>query len=115
VKLELELDTDPLVAGKEVTGRVKVAEGGSSRTLTLTLSFHEHSRDYQAIPYSSDLSVHEGDLLTGQSFDFQFTVPAGAPPSFKSKHGELYWEVAVTSDESGHDTHVSRRVEVVAS
>lgn len=111
MKLELELDTDPLVAGEEVSGRVKVAEGGSSRTLTLTLSFHEQSRDYQAIRYSSDLSVHEGDLVTGQSYDFRFTTPAGAPPSFKSQHGELYWEVSVATDE----THVSRRVQVVAS
>lgn len=114
VKLELELDSDPIVAGKEVTGRVNVAEGGSSRSVTLTLSFHEKSRDYEAIPYSSDISVHEGDLLTGHSFDFQFTMPPAAPPSFKTKHGELYWELVVNSDESGPDTHLSRRVEVVA-
>lgn len=115
MKLELELDADPLVAGKEVTGRVKVAEGGSSRDLTLTLSFHERSRDYQVVRYSSDLAVHQGDLLTGHSFDFSFTTPRGAPPSLKTAHGELYWEVAVTSDDAGRDTKVVRRVDVIAA
>ena len=58
--------------------------------------------------------MHEGDLLAGHSIEFRCPLPPDAPPSLKTEHGELYWEMAVRSDESGFDTSNSRRVEVVA-
>jgi hypothetical protein len=56
--------------------------------------------------------VHEGDLVTGQGHSFDFTMPAGAPPSVKTDHAELYWELELRSDEPGLDTNVRRRLEV---
>jgi hypothetical protein len=115
VKVTLELDTDPFVAGKQVTGRVNVDESGSSRSLTMTLSFHERTRDFHEIRYSSDLVVHQGNTLAGDAYDFEFTMPPEAPPSIKTKYGELYWELRLKSDQPGLDTNEDRRVEVVAA
>jgi hypothetical protein len=114
VKLALELESDRVAPGEGVAGRVRVLEGGPSRSLTLTVSFHERTRDYSAIPYSSGSVVHEGELAAGQTIDFGFTMPAEAPPSVKWEHSELYWELELTSDEPGFDTHVTRRLEVAA-
>lgn len=115
MKLALELASDRFAPGDHVKGSVNVAEGGKSRALTLTLSFHEQTRDYSAVPFSADAVLHQGDLMAGQSFDFSFELPAEAAPSTKAEHSELYWELVVTSDERGLDTHASRRLEVQSS
>jgi hypothetical protein len=114
VKLEVVLDSDRIAQGEKVNGRIDVLEGGPSRSLTLTLSFHEQTQSYSAVRYSSGGVIHSGELVAGQPVDFDFTVPAEAPPSVKCEHSELYWELAVTSDEHGLDTHVQRRLTVVA-
>ena len=114
MKLELVLDSDRIAQGEKVNGRIDVLEGGASRSLTLTLTFHEQTQSYSAVGYSSGGVVHEGELVTGQPVAFDFTVPAEAPPSVKCEHSELYWDLAVTSDEPGLDTHLQRRLVVVA-
>lgn len=114
MKLALELDSDRVAPGELLAGRIVVVEGGTSRSLTLTVSFNEQARGYGATPSSSSSVLHEGDLAAGQSIDFSFTLPVEALPSVKSEHAELYWEVDVQSDERGPDTHVRRRFEVVA-
>ena len=113
MKLELVLG-ERAAQGERVTGRVDVVEGGASRSLTLTLSFHEQTQSYSAVRYSSGGEIHTGELVTGQPVSFDFTVPAEATPSLKSKHAELYWELAITSDEHGLDTHAQQRLEVIA-
>ena len=113
MKLELVLG-ERAAQGERVTGRVDVVEGGASRSLTLTLSFHEQTQSYSAVRYSSGGEIHTGELVTGQPVSFDFKVPAEAPPSLKSKHAELYWELAITSDEHGLDTHAQQRLEVIA-
>ena len=114
MKLEIVLDSDRAAQGDKVTGRVDVVEGGPSRSLTLTLTFHEQTQSYAVVRYDSGGVIHEGEVVTGTPVDFDFTVPAEAPPSIKCKHSELYWELAITSDEHGLDTHVTRRLEVIA-
>ena len=114
MKLALELASDQVAAGDEVTGHVQVLEGGPARSLTLTLSFHEWTRDFAAVRYSSGGVVHEGDLVTGEPIAFNFTVPAEAPPSIKAEHSELYWELDVQSDRPGRDANASLRVEIQA-
>jgi hypothetical protein len=110
VKLEIVLDSDRAAQGDKVTGRVDVVEGGPSRSLT----FHEQTQSYSVVRYDSGGVIHEGELVTGNRVDFDFTVPAEAPPSVNCKHSELYWELAITSDEHGLDTHVQRRLEIIA-
>lgn len=108
--LALEFESDRVGLGEPFAGHVNVLEGGPSRSLTLTVSFHEKTRDFNVIAYSSHLVLHEGDLVDGQRLDFRFAMPAEAPPSIKCEHSELYYEVAVASDEPGFDTHASRRI-----
>lgn len=114
MKLEIILDSDRAAQGDKVAGRVDVVEGGPSRSLTLTLTFHEQTQSYSVVRYDSGGVIHEGEVVTGTPVDFDFTVPAEAPPSVKCKHSELYWELAITSDEHGLDMHVARRLEVIA-
>lgn len=93
---------------------IRVEEGGESRSLTITVAFHEETRDYSVVPVSSERVVHEGALAAGQAIDFSFDLPAEAPPSVKCEHSELWWEVSAHSADPGFDTRVSRRLEVVA-
>lgn len=112
MKLALELDSERVGRGERLTGRVRVLEGGPSRSLALALGFFERSRDYSAAPYSADEVLHRGELATGQVFEFGLLVPDEAPPSVTCKHSELGWELAIKSDEPGLDTLESRRVVV---
>ena len=112
MKIELELQSDHIRPGGDVAGHVNVVEGGESRSLTLTVSFYEKTRDYFVPAYGSSFVVHEGDVKAGESYEFSFTLPVEAPTSAKTKNGELYWELEVKSDEHGLDTHAKRRLEV---
>lgn len=115
MKLELQLDADRVAAGEVVTGRVAVLEGGSSGSLTLTISFCERSPAYEAVVFSDATVVREGELATGVTVDFRYPLPESAPPSVEGKNGELFWELEVRADEPGLDTQARRRFEVVAA
>lgn len=115
MKLALELDAELIALGQVLTGRVNVIEGGPSRSLTLTVSFRERTRDFAATPYSSTGIVHSGELATGQSVEFTYTVPSEALPSVKCEHSELAWELELHSDEPGFDTVVRHPFAVVAA
>ena len=114
MKLGLELASDRPAPGEEISGRVIVLEGGSSRSLKLTLGFHERTAAYSATPYSTSSVLHEGELASGQEVDFTFQLPPEAPPSVKAGHSELLWELEATADRPGLDPHVIRRIEVLA-
>jgi hypothetical protein len=100
-----------------VRGTVLVLEGGPSRRLEVTLEYREKTEeDFQATARTlSAGELHSGDLATGASYPFEIALPADALPSFRSAHGELYWELDARSDERGRDTHESRRIEVASS
>ena len=115
MKLALELDAERVAAGGEVRGRVLVAEGGRSRSLTVTLSFRERSPSYLETRFSEGGVLHEGDLPTGHALEFRFLLPSHALPSVKTRYGELFWELEAVSDEPGLDTRVSRTLEVTAA
>lgn len=91
-------------------------EGGTSRLLEVTLEFREKTEEeYEATARSLPAGqLHGGDLAAGTSYPFEIALPDDALPSFRSEHGELYWELDVRSDERGRDTHERRRVEVVS-
>ena len=114
MKIALELESDRVAAGEPLAGRVEVLEGGPSRSMTLTVSFHERTRSYTATPYSSTSVLHEGELAGGETIPFTVTIPADAPPSVKCEHSELCWEFDVAVDEPGFDTHARRPFEVLA-
>ena len=110
---DVQLERERFAPGERVAGSVLVTEGGGSRTLEVTLAFHEKSPDYEETPVSVTQALQAGDLRTGQSLAFALDLPADALPGHRSEHGELYWELDVKSDEMGRDTHVRRRIELV--
>jgi hypothetical protein len=109
----VQLERDRFAPGERVAGAVLVTGGGGSRTLDVTLAFHEKSPDYEETPVSVTQALQTGDLQAGQSLAFALDLPEDALPGHRSEHGELYWELDVKSDEMGPDTHVRRRIEVV--
>jgi hypothetical protein len=115
-RLQLQLDRERYAPGDTIKGTILVLEGGASRALEARLEYHEETADYSEVAVSIPSgSLHEGELTAGTSFVFELGIPADALPSYKSRHGELYWEVDVKSDESGRDTHERRRVELEPS
>ncbi len=113
-RFALRLDGDAYAPGDVVRGQVTVAEGGRSRALEAFLHFREESDDYGRVADSvASGALHAGDLEPGATFSFELPVPAAALPSHRSRHGELWWEVDVRSDEFGRDSHERRRIEVL--
>jgi hypothetical protein len=113
--LSIEVDGDTFTPGEWVRGRVRVAEGGNSRALSVELRFRERTSDYSATAATYGQSVlHQGELAPGMSFDFAIQLPADCFPSFQSEHAELFYEVHARSDERGLDTHADARFEVKA-
>ena len=98
-------------------GSVLVLEGGPSRRLEVTLEYREKTEeDFQeTVRTLSTGDLHTGELATGASYPFEIALPADALPSFRSAHGELYWELDARSDEPGRDSHERRRIEVASS
>lgn len=112
-RLQLRLDRERYRAGETVTGSVLVIEGGGSRALEVSLDYNEETEDYLDVATSiSTGPLHEGELTAGTSFPFELTLPADALPNYRSKHGELYWQIDAESDELGRDTHERHRIEV---
>lgn len=112
-RFELQLDRESYAPGDAIRGTVLVVEGGGSRSLEALLEYKEETDDYLEVATSiSSGPLQSGDLTTGSSFEFELTVPEDALPNYRSKHGELYWELDVKSNEPGRDTHERCRVEV---
>lgn len=112
-RFQLQLDRERYAPGDTVKGTILVTEGGSSRALEACLEYTEETADYSEVALSIPSGpLHEGDLTAGTSFEFELALPPDALPSYKSRHGELYWELDVKSDESGRDTHERRRIAV---
>lgn len=114
MKLEIRLDAEHVAPGEELAGHILVLDDGASRALRLTVSFRERSPAYLETLFAESVVIHEGDLATGQTVAFRYEMPDWAQPGVKGKHGELFWELEATSDEPGRDTHVRRRIDVVA-
>ena len=114
-RFQLQLDRERYAPGDTIRGTILVLEGGGSRSLEALLEYNEETDDYQEVAISIPSGpLHEGELTTGTSFEFLLALPPDALPNFRSKHGELYWQVDVKSDEAGRDTHERHRIELEA-
>jgi hypothetical protein len=113
-QFQLNLDRERYTPGDTIRGNIVVLKGDDTGSLEVLLEYNEEAEDdYSAIAASvSTGTLHAGDLATGMSFDFEVALPKDAFPNYRSEHGELYWQVDVKSDESGHETHERRRIEV---
>ena len=112
-RFQLQLDRERYAPGETIKGTILILEGGGSRALEARLEYNEETADYSEVAVSIPSgTLHEGDLTEGASFQFELALPPDALPNYKSRHGELYWELDVKSDEAGRDTHERRRIEV---
>lgn len=113
LRLELQLEQQGYAPGETVKGTILVVEGGKSRSLEALLEYKEETEDYLDVAISLPSGpLHEGDLTTGTSFEFELSLPADALPNYESEHGELFWEVDAKSNEFARDTHERSRIEV---
>jgi hypothetical protein len=113
VRFRLQLERDRYKPGDAVRGTILVLEGGASRSLEALLEYIEETADYREVAISiSSGQLHDRDLRTGTSFEFELALPRDALPNYASEHGELYWQVDAKADEFGRDTHERSRVEV---
>jgi hypothetical protein len=112
-RLQVQLEQQEYAPGETVKGTILVVEGGSSRSLEALLEYKEETEDYREVAISIPSGpLHEGDLTTGTSVEFQLSLPADALPNYQSEHGELYWEVDAKSNEFARDTHERTRIQV---
>lgn len=112
-RLQLQLEQRRYGPGDTVQGTILVLEGGHSRSVEAQLEYREETADYHEVPVRIAVGpLHEGDLTTGTSFEFEVTLPPDALPNYESEHGELYWQIDAKSNEIGRDTHERRRIEV---
>ncbi len=92
-RFQLELDRERYAPGDVIRGTIRILQGGGSRSVEALLEYKEETEDYLEV-------------------EFELTLPRDALPNYRSKHGELYWELDVKSDEAGRDTHERRRIEI---
>jgi hypothetical protein len=112
-RFELQLERERYTPGDTVGGTILVLEGGRSRSVEVLLQYKEETEDYLEVATSVSIGpLHEGDLTTGTSFEFELALPPDALPNYQSEHGELYWDVNVKSDEFGSDTWERCRINV---
>lgn len=112
-RFQLQLDRQRYAPGETIKGTILILEGGGSRALEARLEYKEESPDYSEVAISIPSgTLHQGDLTEGTSLEFELALPPDALPSYKSRHGQLYWEVDVKSDEVSLDTHERCRIEV---
>jgi hypothetical protein len=115
-RLQLELAQERYRPGETVKGSVLVLEGGGSRSVDVSLAYHEETEDCQEVATEiSSGPLHEGDLVAGTSFEFELALPADSFPNYTSEHGALYWEIDALSNEAGRDTHERVRIDVEAA
>jgi hypothetical protein len=76
------------------------------------VSFCERSPSYLTVAFSRSGVLNEGDLATGQAFEFRYEMPDWAAPGVKGKHGELFWELEAVSEGPGLDASARRVFEV---
>jgi hypothetical protein len=112
-RFQLHLERERYTPGDTVRGTILVLAGGRSRSVEVLLQYTEETADYSEVATSvSSGPLHEGDLTTGTSFEFELALPPDALPNYQSLHGQLYWDVNVKSDEFGRDTWERRRINV---
>jgi hypothetical protein len=116
-KIRLWLDRNECAPGDTVSGRVDVVEGGSCRSLTVALEFREKADVYDAVARTvpAEAPLQTGELTEGASLPFSITLPADAPPTFRSAHGRLFWVVKAQADQRGRDAVSELELRVAAA
>jgi hypothetical protein len=105
---EVHLERQSYGPGETVRGSVL---GGSGRELEVSLSLHERSPEYEAIPVTISVPLDAGEGGSGAR-RFAVEVPDDAPPSLMARHGALWWTVDAAIEGPDSPAVVSREVEI---
>ncbi|MEN3279726.1 MAG: hypothetical protein V7607_866 [Solirubrobacteraceae bacterium] len=119
--LEVSLEPTHARAGAPVIGVVTIRGGGEAGSLSVTLAYRERA-DYAldtppfaARAISQELPLAGGAPADGDTYPFSLRLPEDALPNYRSKHGELCWELEARWAGSGDDATATARVESAAS
>lgn len=113
--LEVRLERERFAPGEAVAGAVVVVEGGSSRSLSVSVVYREWTPDYTHDWVKLPGGVlHQGDLVAGASHPFSVQLPSPAVPGCAGPSCGVAWFVEAGSDELGLDTHERQEFEVEA-
>ena len=113
MSLVLELERERYQPGDWIRGAVVVQQGGPARTLEVFVLYQERTEDYTEAGLTGRTGpLHRGDLVAGARLPFALQLPPDAPPPYRSRWGELYWEVDAKADRFGADLHARRRIVV---
>lgn len=111
--LALALERDRLEPGEWLRGEVVVLQPADARSLEVFVRFQERTEDYKEPALTGRTGpLHRGPLAAGSRFPFALQLPPDAPPPYRSRFGELYWEVDAKLDRSGRDAHAEQRIVV---
>lgn len=98
----MTVTSGPVAPGGQVSGVVSVLEGGEVRELTAQLVYAEETADYSGagvrIPAAP---LATGSLKDGQEFQFVVTLPVGALPNQRGRHGKVIWHAVAHADIPG--------------
>lgn len=99
MKLEVSLDAGPVAPGGQVSGSVRVLDGGEVRELTAQLVYAEETADYTgAMLRVRSAPLATGQLTTGQAVPFSLTLPADALPNQTGASGQVVWKAIAHAD-----------------
>ncbi|MEX2193872.1 MAG: DUF2510 domain-containing protein [Thermoleophilaceae bacterium] len=115
--IALSLESERFGPADWVGGSVLVqAAVPSCRALTVTIAFLEATEDYRTpvLSASTPPLAAPGPLAAGASYPFSLQLPPQVQPPYRSRWGELFWEVDAKVDiASGRDHHAQRRILVL--
>lgn len=115
--IALELSAERFGPAEWVSGRVLVqAPVPSQRALTVRVGFFERTEDYRTpvLSASTPPLAPAGPLTAGASLPFSLQLPPEVRPPYRSRWGELFWEVDAKVDVAGaRDHHATRRILVL--
>ena len=114
--LALALERDRLEPGEWLRGEVVVLQQADARSLEVFVHYLERTEDYKEPALTGRTGpLHRGPLPAGARLPFALQLPPEAPPPYRSRFGELYWEVDAKLDQPGRDAHAEQRIAVAAA
>ena len=113
MSVSIEVDGERFAPGDVVRGRVVVVDPGL-QLVNVGLLFREEAVGWEQT-VTQILADGFGDALdldAGATLDFAIELPADAPPTVRTRHGGLFWEVVAHTDRVGEPQTAGKRVVV---
>lgn len=110
-KLEIRLEREWYAPGETIRGSVVPTERRASEEIEVWAGFHERGTEYQVVPVTiPGERIEDGGDAGVQRF--VIALPRDALPSYTSRHGALWWEVAASVGDPAANDVATRRIHV---